>query len=347
MTFFRLNRIAAIAAVALLAACSLIHDDMPECPTGLDLRFVYDYNTLRTDFRAEYVGSLAVYLFDADGHLIEQRVENNDNDTLSSPNYAMYFTVEPGTYQVVTLAQNCNFSYASRTDGGAKFRLPKMNVGDPISKLRIKLDRNADGTVTHAGAALDTLWHATRTTVVTQNSSGLVTDTLSLVRHTKNLTVGLCNLNDINNIDIADYSVTLTADNGTMAADGSHVSDSPLIFTPYREWNFDFANTEGTVLQRSAFAALSFPRLVAHRNEPAILRIVNRNSGAVIANVDLPEMLAKGREAFELENYSLQEYLDRESNYRLDFYMKDDVLSYLEISITALGWVKRIQYADL
>ena len=46
-------------------------------------------------------------------------------------------------------------------------------------------------------------------------------------------------------------------------------------------------------------------------------------------------------------NYSAQEFLDREYDYKLDFFLKGDQWQYMQLGISILDWSKRIQRADL
>lgn len=76
MKFWKtLNRIAAsIVLGTLMASCSLIEDDLPEC--GLDLYFRYDYNLQRADMFRDHVGSVRAYVYDANDKLVAQQTES-------------------------------------------------------------------------------------------------------------------------------------------------------------------------------------------------------------------------------------------------------------------------------
>ena len=62
-----------------------------------------------------------------------------------------------------------------------------------------------------------------------------------------------------------------------------------------------------------------------------------------MATIDLADCLAQGRGAFEYLHYSPQEFLDREYDYKLDFFLKGDSWEYIDLSISILSWSKRIQ----
>ncbi len=93
-----------------------------------------------------------------------------------------------------------------------------------------------------------------------------------------------------------------------------------------------------------------FNRLIYNGSDNAdnaILQISNKETGAVVAHINLPSMLSQGRMAYELYNYGHQEYLDREYDYHLDFFLKGDKWLYCDIVINVLSWSKRTQNVDL
>lgn len=78
-----------------------------------------------------------------------------------------------------------------------------------------------------------------------------------------------------------------------------------------------------------------------------MLVINSRRSGQTVARINLPDCLAQGRGAFEYLNYSAQEFLDREYDYKLDFFLRGDRWEYIDLSISVLSWSKRIQREEL
>lgn len=59
------------------------------------------------------------------------------------------------------------------------------------------------------------------------------------------------------------------------------------------------------------------------------------------------DLLSRLRTSEEIYRYSEQEFLDRGYDYQLDFYLKGDRLAYVNISISVLGWSKRVQFEEL
>ena len=50
-----------------VASCSMMEEDRSDCPTGLYVRFVYDYNMQRADMFKDHVGYVVVYVYDETG----------------------------------------------------------------------------------------------------------------------------------------------------------------------------------------------------------------------------------------------------------------------------------------
>ena len=90
-------------------------------------------------------------------------------------------------------------------------------------------------------------------------------------------------------------------------------------------------------------------RIIYHNNvaDDGILSVVNKKTGVEVIRVDLPDLLSRLRTSEELYAYSEQEFLDRGYDYQLDFFLKGDRLAYVNISISILGWSKRVQFEEL
>ena len=174
---------------------------------------------------------------------------------------------------------------------------------------------------------------------------------ISLVRDTKQLTISLHQLDEPADIHAEDFSYQITDANGYINYDNTLLPDEELTYTPYKTWTTEFTTPEGTVQERTAHAALMFSRLVLHpvteNNKNAVLSIWNKKTGEEVVRINLADFLAQGRGAFEALNYSAQEFLDREYDYKLDFFLKGDKWQYVKLGISILDWSKRIQRADL
>lgn len=353
-----------------LASCSMMETDRSGCPAGLYVTFVYDYNIQRADMFKDHVGGVTLYVFDESGHLVMQRSVANEGEStpLRSYGYAMNFRTDElpaGRYRLVAVAQQKGYEETLLAPG-AKFRRADMPAGSKPENLEITLDRQVLPQEAQAGvsneAPLDTLWvgstlnPAERAETrgeewVEVNADKPTYATVYLVRDTNNLNIVLRQLDNPSNLSADDYEVTVVARNGRIGHDNALLEDVPLLYTPYAAWTAETesAPTEWTTengMYRTAHYDLSFSRLVDHVDDPsrnAQLRIYNKKEGKDVLRVDLAELLAEGRTSQEIYRYSKQEFLDRESEYKLEIVLKGTEWQYITLSISVLSWSKRIQ----
>lgn len=455
----------ALAIATLAGSCTMIEDSVDYCPTGLYVRFVYDYNTMRADMLKDHVGHVRLYLYDEQGRKVAERAVSNNSlaSPLSQYGYAIHFNpaeLRPGRYRLQAVAMQRDWDEALSRPG-AKYR--HENAIDRGDDMRLTLDHQAEpipGTaqhlVDHASMPLDTLWHTLKVQAhapadgtdvppmhrtvkpysvypleeqyVTVTDNMATYATVSLIRDTKHINIILRQLDYPDNIFHQQYEVTIADVNGTVLHDNAlDAATDSLRYTPYAAWTTRF--TSGGVVidptdpdapsqaaprlsgknpaqaapsgetpssvsaiassaknpssapsrasspnlpnlsnlpnlltadsadpansddeaQRAAHYNLMCNRLIydSDPSRAAILRIRNRNSGKTVATVNLPYMLAEGRAAYELYGYSPQEYLDREFNYQLHFFLKGDTWAYCDIVINVLSWSKRKQNTEL
>lgn len=339
----------AALSVSAIAGCGLINDEEGYCPEGVDIYFKYDYNVQRADMFADHVGGVTVYVFDNEGRYITEREDFNTaaSRPLAADGYKMTFNLPQGEYRFIALANQRSTDEINNRPG-AKFRRSILATGDSPDKLTVKLDRH-EAKVLNENLSLDTLWHGMTATGITVRPLEMTSTTISLVRDTKNLTVSLHQLDDPAGIDAADFDVYITDHNGHLAHDNSLLDDEMITYTPYETWTTEFnPGRSDEPIERTPHYALSFNRLIHYprateNSRNAVLTIVNRKTGDAVARINLPDCLAQGRGAFEHRHYTEQEFLDREYDYKLDFFLKDGTWQYIRLSVSLLNWSKRIQ----
>lgn len=350
-----------LASAAALSSCSMMHEDRGDCPTGLYLGFRYDYNLERADMFADHVGAVDVYVFDADGHYVTTLSDANHGAVrpLARPGYLMHAELAPGKYKFIALAGSTD--YASQMEAGrAHFVRTEPGKGDAMETLRVRLETDgraeAAVRVDNHGQPLDTLWHGMETELVEVFAERPTYHTISLVRDTKKINVTLRELDDPSAMDVANYDMTITDRNAALRWDNSLDESQTVIYTPHATWNTEDrtpandANGERAGgIGRMAHADFMTSRIMLHADpaDDGIMSITNRLTGIEVVRVNLPDLLSRLRTSEEIYRYSAQEFLDRGYDYRLDFYLKGDRLAYVNISISILGWSKRVQFEDL
>lgn len=349
-----------LVAVVLLSmsACSWVKDELPECPpTELRLRFEYDYNMMWADAFSKHVGGVTVYVFDENDCLVMQKSESSP-ERLGTYGYEMVFTDQEleldREYRFVTVAFQDDEQELLKGDG-AKFRTAALQPGDNIGSLQVKLDRserqddNGAYYVENKEKTLDILWISRNDCRGALHLYETTRCTLNLMRHTNNLTISLRELDEPAETDIDNFIIRVTDRNGWVNYDNSLREDDWLVYTPYAEWNTDFKDDEDNVVERTAHADLSVPRLMYRddRQNNARLTIFCKETNKMVADINLPDLLVEDRNSLELLHCGEQEFLDREYTYKLDFFLKGDTWESVEISISVLKWAVRNQSVGL
>ena len=422
------------AAVAALSSCAMIKEDNDDCPSGLFVRFVYDYNTVQANGRSadlfsDHVGHLQLFVFDEEGRLVASR--SVSNSALASPlaeyGYTMHFNadeVAPGhSYRLQAIAMDKDWDEALATTG-AKYRI-SASPFDHENNLTVSLDHfSAEGAPELAdgepsdnaslavddSAPLDIFWHTLKVTAhepmdgrqvvgidrttppydaypadnqrVRVEHEKATYATVSLIRDTKHLTVGLHQIDpEARKTLTADQCAVTVTDANCCVDHANRVNTHhTLRYTPYAVWTVrldndgtssvetvhkgdlgslsrslssDYAVASSTradeenVVERQAHYNLMFNRLMLNNDSDtpaATLDIKDKNSGATVASINLPHYLSMGRDAFALSNYGHQEYLDREYDYHLDFFLSG--AKWVAVEIHVLSWSKRVQNVE-
>lgn len=342
---YKLLFVVLIAGVS--TSCSLMHETLEPCPSGIYVRFVYDYNIQRADMFKDHVGGVTLYLFDQNGKFIYQQEENNNSlyAPLKEYDYKMHLDLPAGAYQLIALAQQQSYNATLETNR-AKFLRAELQQGDDIASLLVQLE-HTDGEVLHNNLPLDTLWHGMTTQTINVVEMGATYDTINLVRNTNTLIVSLHQLDDPTDIESEDFEIRVIDNNGTLTHDNNPMDDELICYTPYTTWTTDFRDEVGNIVERTAHAAIRVSRLIhypiSENSKNALLSIYNKRTELEVARINLPDCLAQGRGAFEYYNYTPQEFLDREYSYRLHFFLKGDSWQYVDLGISILSWSKRIQ----
>lgn len=351
-----------LTLLASLAGCSMMETDLSDCPTGLYVSFRYDYNTQRADMFPDQVGGVSVYVFDQNDRFVMRKDAANTpaSQPLRAKDFAVHFDeaeLPAGTYRLLALAQQKDYAETLATPG-AKMRRSELRPGDPMDQLTLTLDRAATDTdgraaVEHEGLPLDTLW-ATRNLddhFVTLVKGCPTRDTLSLIRDTKQLNITLRQTEDPADMHHEDYTVRVYDTNGRLLYNNAlDPTDTPLTYSPYARWTSELPYSDPddaskADVQRAAHYELFLNRLIYA--QAARLVITYDSTGETVADINLPAYLADGRAAYEQYNYSPQEYLDREYQYNLDFFLVGHKWAYVNIRVAVLNWAIRRQNVDL
>lgn len=367
-----------LMAAMLMSSCGMMTEDLSDCPTGLYVNFVYDYNIQRADMFKDHVGGLTLYVFDESDHIAAQRTVSGSE--LSRYGYNIHFTEQElapdHQYRLVALAMQKDWNAASATTGY------KPTISDDRMSLKVSLNHlpgTPYGSVSNA-APLDTLWHTLTTlkadaenlpaatryrlasdgTITTNGTDRVVVvrgeptyATVSLIRDTNHLNISLRELDTPEDVRDEDYEVfIIDANTDVDYANNLLVPGDSVIYRPYAQWTTVVEGTGSIAADYSAHYDLMFNRLMYNTttSDNAVLCIRNKKAGENVAMLNLPYILCTGRMAYEIYAYSPQEYLDREYDYRLELFLKNGRWAsgaFISVCVDVLSWARRIQYVEL
>lgn len=329
-----------VLAGAMASCDSVLDHEEGDCTVKYRVRFKYDYNMKFANAFANEVKTVTLYAFDTNGQLIYQKIE--EGDMLKADDYGMQVDIEPGDYHLI--------AWAGLND--ESFAVPLLSPGtSDIEELTVKTNRvvqtRANGENENlVNKQLAPLWHGESVQTLTRSASGKEsTITIDLVKNTNTLRIVLHQMDGIE-IDINKFDFAIYDDNGWMNYDNTLLKDELLTYKPYSKSSGTTTRATadgGTTSIAVAVAQLSVARLIAEKNP--ILRITNRDTGAKVIELSLIEYIKLLRME-EHSEMSDQEYLDRQDEYSMTFFLDKD-MTWLNTTIIINGWTIRLNDSDL
>ncbi len=322
--------VTASVTAAALCGCSLIKEDLPECPARLSLQFVYDYNLLMTDAFPSQVKSVNVWAFDHTGAFVWSG--SASGPALSERGFVMETPLAEGTY---------NFIAWCGLEGNADFTLATYT---PSSKedLELKLNTITIDGLNVSSSHFHPLFHgmvSDFTYTVNSTEPSLATVTIPLMKDTNDIAVMLQN-EDGTPLDKNDFSVTFTYADADLEWDNAITPDSPTV--TYRPWSTLYGETTtienaapGQPVVSTLLYEMSVSRLMVDGN--AYLDVVRNEDQVTIIHIPLIKffLLEKGS---RFDHFGEQEYLDRRSDYSALFFLDSNKNWYTAAGIYINGW---------
>ncbi len=321
----------AFAAVAGLSSCGAIKDDLPPCPEGVTLRFVFDYNMEFANAFPSQVDCLTLLVYDNEGKYVTSRTETSS--VLADENWRMTVDLPAGkTYTFVAYGglacQDASFHFVSQPADGS---LQSLQVG-----------MNADCIGADPGVNLHQLFYGNLNLAVPANATDYTEGIVYMMRDTNSIRILLQNL-DGSPVKAEDFSFALTADNTLLS--GADNAVIPVGTTTYSPWSVGQAGV-GTVEDGTdavlAFAEFSTSRLIAESG--ARLEITNAVSGEKVLSVPIVNYLLLLK-SMQYENMGAQEYLDREHRWNVILFLDNG--RWIDTRIVINDWIVRLNNAEL
>ncbi|MDE5808183.1 MAG: FimB/Mfa2 family fimbrial subunit, partial [Muribaculaceae bacterium] len=235
--------------------------------------------------------------------------------------------LEPGDY---TLVAWCGLDNSHEDATRAEsFLVSDTEIGVTTrQELICRMEREIypDGTH-HSSEQLFDLYHGTAYGITiydpkTLDGEGDHIYTINLTKDTNNVRVMLQQMNK--DVDVNKFTFCIEEANGTLGSDNDLQEDENINYEPFHTDNGVAGTVEGTTRADGAIeglgvaiADLKMSRLMARHK--SVLTIKNTD-GTRVLQIPMTDyaLLAK---PFEAEGFTDQEYLDRQDNYRLMFFL--------------------------
>lgn len=312
---------ALLASCLTLTSCDLINDET-DCFASYNLiKFKYDYNMKFADAFDHEVKQVSLFAFDSNGILCKKiqipADELNDNNEVP-------LELEPGTYDILAWAGEHDKSFDITTG----------TVGEStLDDFHAYLHRSSENV---SEKDIAPLWHKLYRNVELPYASPSKPNHIEipLVKDTNVVRVVLQHISG-DPVDHKQFNYSITDDNGWLNADNSIRKDNSIIYRPwYLESGFVDINTDPTdapgnpstanipdtrALLTGSIAEFTVNRLMADHNP--ILHIT-KPDGSTVLRINLKDYLIMVK-GFYNRDMSDQEYLDRQDEYNLTFFLDE------------------------
>lgn len=318
-----------ILAVGL--SCSTIFTNQEDCPRGVSLRFIYDYNMEYANAFHSKVHCVSVYVFDEAGNHVMTVGETSD--VLRNEDYRMPLVLDPGNYTLL--------AYGGLACPDRSFDITSYNAkasGSHINDMYVNLKHDdfvSDQSLHH-------LFYGAADVEVSHEDEFLETD-VYMMKNTNNIRLVLQQANG-KSLEADDFIFRIIDDNSCMDKSNAVVPKGMVTYKPWTIGESMVGTAEdGETPISVAFAELSTSRLTTGTSPKLIVQ--NAETGEDIINIPLNQYLL----LLKSELYSemgAQEFLDRESEWSLIFFL-DDGLRWINTRIVINDWVVRLNHAEM
>lgn len=297
----------------IMTSCDSFNEDLPEC--RLFVKFKYDYNMEFADAFHSQVDKVELYVFDKDGKFLFKQTE--EGSTLGTGSYLMEVKLPVGQYQFM--------AWAGAHDS---YDITSLQAGvSSIADLKLQLKREETLII---DKELEPLWYGEINNV---DFTGITdqTEVINLIKDTNKVRFVFQGSNEDSwGVDVNAYTYEIIESNGYLAHDNSLLGDDNLSFRPY---HIEQKNLAAGIVE------LNTMRFLANRNARFV--VTEKATGKKVFNINLTDFLVMTK--IEGYNMSAQEYLDRESEYKIVFFFADND-PWLVLQININGWTWYFQH---
>ena len=297
----------------IMTSCDSFNEDLLEC--RLFVKFKYDYNMEFADAFHSQVDKVELYVFDKDGKFLFKQAE--EGSTLGTGSYLMEVKLPVGQYQFM--------AWAGAHDS---YDITSLQAGvSSIADLKLQLKREETLII---DKELEPLWYGEINNVDFTGTTDQ-TEVINLIKDTNKVRFVFQGSNEDSwGVDVNAYTYEIIESNGYLAHDNSLIGDDNLSFRPY---HIEQKNLAVGIVE------LNTMRFLANRNARFV--VTEKATGKKVFNINLTDFLVMTK--IEGHNMSAQEYLDRESEYKIVFFFADND-PWLVLQININGWTWYFQH---
>ena len=344
----------AVSAFVLTACDSTIYDYEGDCDPHFKVGFRYDMNMKFVDAFSTEVKSVSLYVFDSTGKFVKSF--ESTVDAMASNNYMMDVDLAPGKYSLL--------AWCGLNDGLHSYDVPSLTPGSStMEELKNTLKRQAADDGTAVVGEIDQLYHGIANADF-PDEEGVHIAIVPLMKDTNRVKVVLQNLSEDSAMGVDDYKIFITAENGKLDYDNSLMKDELLTYVPYytQEGASEIivttrADEDGEADQPASdgkqynllMSEMNLSRMVKNWQTPYKLHITDADGNNIIT-VSLVELflLVKGKEYQSMDD---QEYLDREDDFNMTFFLyssgSEEKPTYVGAEIIINDWKVVLQDTEL
>lgn len=297
----------------IMTSCDSFNEDLLEC--RLFVKFKYDYNMEFADAFHSQVDKVELYVFDKDGKFLFKQAE--EGSMLGTGSYLMEVKLPVGQYQFM--------AWAGAHDS---YDITSLQAGvSSITDLKLQLKREETLII---DKELEPLWYGEINNVDFTGTTDQ-TEVINLIKDTNKVRFVFQGSNEDSwGVDVNAYTYEIIESNGYLAHDNSLLGDDNLSFRPY---HIEQKNLAAGIVE------LNTMRFLANRNARFV--VTEKATGKKVFNINLTDFLVMTK--IEGHNMSAQEYLDRESEYKIVFFFADND-PWLVLQININGWTWYFQH---
>ena len=293
----------------------LIFNGEEDCGVYHRISFKYDYNIKFADAFANEVNSIALYVFDETDVLVEEAT-TDDKNVLSTGSFEIPLELEPGNYTLMAwggLMNEESFDMLAETKVGTT-KLQELQV-----KMHRQYDKNGTARVSEN---LLPLFHGTMPLVVT-DVPGTYRETMTLMKNTNVIRILLHEMSG-HDVDADEFIFEINDDNGFYDWNNTLLDDEIITYSAWHQRSgtadVEDSDVKSITSVSVALAELTIGRMRA--GDSPVLHIKKRETGEDVFRIPVADyaLLVKGKYRQDMSD---QEYLDRQDEYTMTFFLDE------------------------